>query len=211
MIPLETTRVDWWDEVACDEWRLTCPFCDGETVVEAKRYECLDCGYTDWIDDETCPNCGGDNTDWYWDNVPCDECGGTGKLEPITYTAWYIPHNHVSREVQQEVASQTACIVVFRESDKSYWLALGGCGMDMTPHLAAAWLILGFDELPLDWVRDLAGKDDDWIELYLAGGWAARIRSAMYLTVENELDRLQGLRARLEYGAKKTEDCRSGK
>lgn len=65
----------------------------------------------------------------------CEECGGVGYIEPMWNTIWNTGFYAIDYELPQEFGSVFAF-----EYNGEIWFGLSGCGMDLTPSLAAAWV-----------------------------------------------------------------------
>lgn len=108
--------------------------------------------FEDW--DLSCPFCHGED-----EQEECEDCYGTGFVEPIWNTVWEIGflggRDVISEETVKEVIRETNCLVLFNHEEGKWYLTLSGCGMDLTPELCYAWLLLGFEWLPLEWAESL--------------------------------------------------------
>jgi hypothetical protein len=78
--------------------------------------------------DLSCPKCHGEGG-------ACEECSGSGYMEIMWDTIWDTGFS------SQSVRTPSEChgVAIF-ERNGNVWFGLQGCGMDMTPQLAAAWL-----------------------------------------------------------------------
>lgn len=86
--------------------------------------------------DLSCPTCKGlgENEDT---REGCEDCGGSGYIEVMWNTIWNTGFHSAGRSLPWECGSVFAF-----EHERHVWFGLGACGMDLTPHLAEAWLEL---------------------------------------------------------------------
>jgi len=82
--------------------------------------------------DLRCPACKGEGT---IDEACCEECSGTGYMEIMWDTIWDTGFHANGRQLPAEAHG----VGMFKH-EGNVWFGLQGCGMDMTPHLAAAWI-----------------------------------------------------------------------
>jgi hypothetical protein len=89
----------------------------------------------DWADfirandiDLTCPMCRGDKEN-------CDDCSGVGYMTPMWNTIWNTGYQNGA----QHVPAHLGDVFAF-DWDGEIWFGLLGCGMDLTPCLAWAWI-----------------------------------------------------------------------
>lgn len=113
--------------------------------------------YEDW--DLECPCCGGKG---------CDYCEGMGYVQPYWNIVWDTGLSQIAPPTQVKILKKTNCFVAFNTMEDEWYLGLTGCGMDLTPSLAAAWVLLGFWWLPLDWVERIIDNGHSYTE-YVAG------------------------------------------
>jgi hypothetical protein len=79
-----------------------------------------------------CPTCKGEGQ---VNEENCEECGGSGYMDIMWNTIWNTGYHTDGRQLPAEAQG----VAIF-EHDGHVWFGLQGCGMDMTPHLAAAWI-----------------------------------------------------------------------
>ncbi len=194
MFSVDKKHVDWSEE--WEKWDISCPVCEGTGTVTSAEETWRDAPVDERVEfcqerdtsifaarrDEP-PEAidlsqfdGDDLERWFSDlsEVDCEECNA-GDYELMWNTAWKVGRQ-VSEGRRRKVDG-TGCIVVF-DSDGDAWLTLGGCGMDMTPHLCHAWLELGYTWLPLEWISSLLGNSG-YIEACKPPEVAQKIRVAM--------------------------------
>lgn len=82
--------------------------------------------------DLTCPHCNGEAED-------CEECGGIGYIEPMWNTIWNTGFSATSRDLSLPYEPDGLAVFAF-DWDGDIWFGLAGCGMNLTPHLAATWV-----------------------------------------------------------------------
>lgn len=86
--------------------------------------------------DLACGECGGTGTIY---NVTefetCPECDGDGAAEPMWNTVW-----NTGFSTHRESKLFPAPNVFAFEYEQNIWFGLTGCGMDLTPYLALAWM-----------------------------------------------------------------------
>jgi hypothetical protein len=160
LFELDKRDVDWGGDTYY-EWDLTCPFCNGE-------------GYIDDDDEE--------DYDADAEAQECEQCT-RGHIEIMWDTVWATGLHNVSNDMRRRVLSETNCALIC-DDDGEWFLALTGCGMDLTPSLAAAWMICGFDWLPWDWVQSLTRLGLKYTRS-VAGNQADAVLKAMYRSVES--------------------------
>lgn len=198
---VNTKDFDFGDWEAMEDFNFQCPVCEGEEEVEG---ECPECGgegsvFCDECDgeDEECLECDDDG------KVLCIECIGEGVvyetcehcaddpgyIYPIWNTAWEI-NISVDQETKAEVAANSNCIV-FEDDNGDSWLGLTGCGMDMTPSLCKAWLMLGFGWIPDNWLYKLSRNGKSYCVSCVGEEWTKKIFSTAIETVEHNIASLQ--------------------
>lgn len=184
MTELMSRHVDWGKDYEFENWESVCPFCHGEGEVEVVT----EVEYTCWGNDDcpkldfpvepvekdgvlVCSECGGEVLrEEYKTNEWCEYCEGNGHISPMWNTVWDLGYNGcnaVSEEKRREVLKNTSCAVMWNYEDRTWYLCLTGCGMNLTASLAKAMMILGFRWLPDSWAHEMA-KDMDFAT-YIAG------------------------------------------
>jgi len=128
--------------------------------------------------DLACPTCHGEGIVGQDD---CEDCGGAGYLEPMWNTIW----NTGFHGCAEHLPAESHGVIAF-EYDNHVWFALAGCGMDMTPHLAAAWAEL-FPQC--EWIPEqfcVEGLDlrEGYVESCVGKEMARRIYKLMDGTIE---------------------------
>ena len=201
MFSVNTQQFDFGDWESIENFDFTCPTCDG--VGDGVMVECEACegtGTTECpachddgrkINGHECPVCEGEG----W--IPCEEClgesvveseetcemcNGDGIIVPIWNTAWDIDMHEVSDETRREVTESTNC-TVFKDDDGGWWLGLTACGMDLTPDLCKAWIMLGFEWLPLEWISKVS-QDKHYCGYVAGKEWTQKIYEVALETLE---------------------------
>jgi len=184
MFSVNTRQFDFCDWEAIEDFDFTCPTCDG--VGDGVMVECEECEGTghDGNDDE-CENCSGEGV--VMSDETCEMCNGDGVVVPIWNTAWDIDTYEVSDETRKEVTEQTNC-TIFKDDDEGWWLGLTACGMDLTPDLCKAWIMLGFDWLPLEWISSIISTGRDYCGYVAGKDWVDKIYDAA-LETANAVER----------------------
>ena len=132
-------------------------------------------------DEEYCEHCADGNIEVMWNTVWSTGLSGLGLQE----------------KDQMAVLDETPCVLVLNELDATWYLTLGGCGMDLTAGLCAAWLLCGFEWLPMDWVESLASSGYDYCK-YVAGKHAEKVWRVAGETATAAAGRAQGLAEKFE-------------
>ena len=132
--------------------------------------------------DLSCQVCAGQGeTD---DKATCGECGGSGRIEPMWATVW----NTGRRRLQGD---RNVCGSVFAfEYDGKIWLGLTGCGLDLTPELARAWMAFfpGCRWLPEDfWVTGIKLRDG-YVASVVGDEWAKKIYRLQRASAERVIE-----------------------
>lgn len=105
---LNTMQVDDWSEfIEKTDLDLSCPACRGEGEVKDEKTGEVSC---------------------------CEDCGGSGFIEPLWNVIWYTGFT-----AKGDLPRQCGEVFAF-EHGGNVWLGLSACGMNLTPHLARAWL-----------------------------------------------------------------------
>ena len=86
--------------------------------------------------DLSCPVCKGEGTTE--NGEYCEDCSGTGYIEPMWNTIW----NSGFHAGDKYPATKEDGNVFAFDYDDEVWLGLSCCGMDCTPYLAKAWMIM---------------------------------------------------------------------
>jgi hypothetical protein len=211
MYTVNKKQVDWTKD--WQNWNNDCPVCEGtgmvtdpehtwETAEVAERFEaCDEIGISVFAARRNEAPTDLSNIDisdmgYYFSvlqETDCEECAGTGHMELIWSTVWEIGKS-VSDQEMREVCIETGCIVV-TDSDGEPWLTLGGRGMDMTPHLCHAWLVMGFQWLPLEWISNLVGNGS-YVESCKDKKTARWIREIIDSTLNSAEVEIESLRTR---------------
>ena len=111
MTSLQTYHVeDWAEFIEKNDIDLHCPACKGEGTIPGKT------------EDE--------------EHKDCEECSGSGYMEILWDTIWNTGF-HANCD-GPKLPAEAHGVAIF-EYDGMIWFGLQGCGMDLTPHLAAAW------------------------------------------------------------------------
>ena len=206
MFSVNTRQFDFCDWEAIEDFDFTCPTCDG--VGDGVMVECEECegvGYIDCgvcgglghlTDGEPCSECGGaegwicqicNGEGVVMSDETCEMCNGDGVVVPIWNTAWDIDTYEVSDETRKEVTEQTNC-TIFKDDDEGWWLGLTACGMDLTPDLCKAWIMLGLDWLPLEWISSIISTGRDYCGYVAGKDWVDKIYDAA-LETANAVER----------------------
>ena len=99
---------------------------------------------------------------------------------PIYNYAYPLFRDEIGDETVLKVCEKTNCTVVYNRQDGRYYLALTGCGMDMSQCIALAYLIV---DGCIDW--------DMLKDVYIAGPLS--VGKEAYGRILSELDRQLGL------------------
>jgi hypothetical protein len=99
---------------------------------------------------------------------------------PIYNYAYPLHRDHFNEETVLEICEVTNCTVVYSNQQDKYFLALTGCGMDMSQDIALAYLIA---DGCIDW--------DMLEDVYIAGPLS--VSQENYLRLMRELDRQLGI------------------
>ncbi|KKM62400.1 hypothetical protein LCGC14_1522160 [marine sediment metagenome] len=134
---IDKRQVDWEEEF--EDWDLMCPFCEGEGKITEDNQKNYTGNY--------------DIGDW------CDECT-EGRFETYWNTVWDVGYmggrEAINEETVKKVIRGSGCLLLFNHEEDKWYLTLGGCGMDLTPHMCYAWLLIGFNWLPQEWTTSLS-------------------------------------------------------
>lgn len=212
MYSVTARQIDWADEFenenAKGTWDVSCPFCKGEgqrpDARESWRRETPDdraeiCKYlgievttADDPPEEALAIAEDDLRDYFTlvQVTECEECTD-GYYEMLWNTVWKIDKT-VSNAERRNADDFSGGVLVVYDPDGEAYLALGGCGMDMTPHLCAAWIALGFQWLPLEWIESLA-RNRGYLASCLGHEKAAKVKKVIERTItmaRGELDNL---------------------
>lgn len=124
--------------------------------------------------DLSCPVCRGEKDE-------CEECSGTGYLEIMWNTIWDTGFHAGSRSIPASIHGVAAF-----EHNGNVWFGLQGCGMDMTPYLAAAWVELFPDcqWLPEQFIGNSTNLRGGYIESCVGKKLARRIYAVIGKTVK---------------------------
>jgi hypothetical protein len=175
-VELNSRYVNWGEE--WEDWDLTCPVCDGEGYIEIETetvyYFCDNEDCDNYEGNQSgpgpCSACGEElyeDIDYEYEEIFCEDCDERGYLEPMLNTVWELNLYNVSRQQILDVWKHTGCAVVYSDIHTGYYLALMGCGMDLTPSLASALAYLGFSWMPPSWALKIAR--DPGYAAYVAG------------------------------------------
>ena len=161
---IESKPVDW--EKEWEDWDLTCPICGGsgkkiwEELDEDERKQLLQ-EFKEWYEEE--PESEDELKEYYEENIDefdfhCEYCNN-GYVETYWNYVWDVGYiggrDVISDDVVRKIYKETNCMVLFNEAEERWYLTLSGCGMDLTPDLCYAWLLMGFKWLPLNWAMEL--------------------------------------------------------
>jgi hypothetical protein len=200
MYNINARQFDFGDWEKIQDFDFRCPVCDGNEETEE---ECPECDGSGMI---VCDECLGESEecDVCDDNgeVFCDECCGNGTVPipcewceddggmimPIWNTAWEIEQYSISNLQKLDVVTNTNC-TVFEDDEGTYYLGLTGCGMDMTPSMCKAWLILGMGWLPMEWIDNIT--DRQYCEYVAGKEWTEKIYKIATETLEQAERRIQ--------------------
>jgi len=121
---MEAVYVDWSRKDILDHWDFT-----GADVLFEKLMDDL----------KNCPHQNGDRE-------YCDECGiyphdAMDTAAPMMNYAYPLETSTLSDEKVLEVVENTNCTVVFNLDEEEYYLALTGCGMDLSQDIALAYIL----------------------------------------------------------------------
>jgi hypothetical protein len=126
--------------------------------------------------DRTCPACKGETE-------KCEECNGSGYIEPMWNTIWNTGFHHCDNS--PAVPTEVGPVFAFRWNDQ-IWFGLTGCGMDLTPHLAKAWITL-FPEctwLPDQFIVRGVNLTQGYIVSCLGKTWARKVYRLIGKTIQ---------------------------
>lgn len=154
MVSLQKLQVEDWAKFAQGEdTNLACQRCHGMGMVGRMHHECPD-------------------------------CDGEGSLIPIWNTIWNTGYGSIYHGKlcgkKLPVKSDAGGVIIF-EHEGQVWFGLSGCGMDMTPMLAAAW-VEAFPSctwLPDDFMVRGVNLTQGYIEACVGPQWAKRIYALM--------------------------------
>jgi len=104
----------------------------------------------------------------------CEECGGSGYIEPLWNTIWNTGFHATGEHGHPLPTADLPNVFVFKHDDY-VWFGLTCCGMDCTPHLAAAWLEMFPDctWLPENFIVEGTNLRQGYAETCV-GTWMAR-------------------------------------
>jgi hypothetical protein len=112
---LQTYHVeDWGEFIDKESIDLQCPKCKGKGTVA-----------------------GNDDAGKDLEDTDCEECSGSGYIEPMWNTIWNTGFHFTDGSMPREVGTVFAF-----NWDGHIWFGLTGCGMDLTPHLAQTWMTI---------------------------------------------------------------------
>jgi hypothetical protein len=142
--------------------------------------------------DLSCPTCRGKGEikDKETDEVSsCDDCGGSGYIEPLWNTVWDTGY-HAS--TLGEFPREPAPNVFAFEHEDHIWLGLSCCGMDCTPYLALAWvnLLPGCRWVPLEFMVTGVNLRGGYLTSCLGVADAMRVLAVMESGLEGAIDSL---------------------
>lgn len=165
-------------------------------MYEVKTMHIDEWGENDTID-LTCPVCHGEGES-------CEHCGGNGIIEPMWNTVYKTGLHDIATGAAAAVLKNTNCFVAYHSDEGEYIIGLTGCGMDLTASLAKAWMILGFEWLPVDWIQSMIRSGADYCE-YVAGKscWRYRLLPLIRKTLRNAANEVKYLQQQLRMECKK--------
>ena len=145
--------------------------------------------------DLTCPTCRGEKEN-------CDDCGGSGYMEPMWNTIWNTGYHNG----EQSVPAHFENVFAFDWNGK-IWFGLSCCGMDCTPFLAQAWIEMFPDcqWLPDQFIVSGCNLSGGYIEACISKNKARRVYTLIGKTIrgmrreaKNLADDLREARTRLK-------------
>lgn len=100
-------------------------------------------------------------------NGYCEKCGfAEDSAEPIYNYAYPLEAQPTDENIL-EVIKRTNLTIMFKTEEDKYYLALCGCGMDLSQDIALAYIIMG-EMIPEDLIKsvctqkDLSVSGEDW-------------------------------------------------